>query len=48
MRTIIYAIFNKETNERIYTNCKQNECEKVLATLDNKENYEIRYKWKSI
>lgn len=45
MRTIIYAIFNKETNERVYANCRQSKCQKMLDTMENKENYEIRYKW---
>lgn len=47
MRTIIYAIFNKETNERVYTNIDRYKCEKVLNELENKENFEIRYKWRS-
>ena len=45
MRTIIYAIFNKETNERIYTNADFGKCNQKLNTLENKENYVIRHKW---
>ena len=48
MRTIIYTVFDKTTNKRVYTNCRQSECEKFLATYENKENAEIRYKWFSI
>ena len=48
MRAIFYAIFNKETNERIYTDRSIFECEKMMATLKNKENFEIRHKWFSI
>lgn len=48
MRTIIYAIVNKETNKRVYVNAREIECRKVLAEMDNKEQFEIRYKWMSI
>lgn len=48
MRAIFYAVFNKETNERLYTDRSNLECEKFMNTLENKENYEIRYKWFSI
>ena len=48
MRTIFYAVFNKETNERLYTNRSSLECEKFMNALENKENYEIRHKWFSI
>ena len=45
MRTIIYGVFNKETNERIYTNIRQSKCEEFINAQDNKENLEIRHKW---
>lgn len=45
MRTICYAIFNKKTNERVYTNCEQRKCLEKLNTMENKENFEIRWKW---
>ena len=48
MRTIIYGVFNKETNERIYTNCRESKCVEFINKQDNKENYEIRHKWFSI
>ena len=48
MRLIHYAIFNKITNERVYTNYDQRKCQEYLNKMDNKENFEIRYKWLSI
>ena len=48
MRTIIYAIFNKETNERIYTDCRRNKCEEFISMQNNKENLVVKYKWSSI
>ena len=47
MRTIIYAIIEKETGKRVYANCRMSKCEEVLATMENKENYTIGYKWRS-
>ena len=47
MRTITYAIFNKETNKRIYANIDLHKCETKLNSLENKEKFEIRYKWVS-
>ena len=47
MRTIIYAIIDMETKEKIYQNCHRNKCENVLETLPNKDKCEIRYKWMS-
>ena len=48
MRIIHYAVFNKETNERIYTDCRKCKCEEVMNKLENKALYEIRSKWRSI
>ena len=48
MRLIHYAVFNKETNERVYTNCDQAKCQEYLDKMPNKENYIIGYKWLSI
>ena len=45
MRGILYGVFNKETNERIYTNCRRYKCEEFVETHENKANLEIRYKW---
>jgi hypothetical protein len=47
MRTILYTVINKETNKRVYTDCRLRKCKEKLNTLDNKENFEIRYKWVS-
>ena len=47
MRTIIYAVFNKETNERIYSNCRERKCEEFINAHEDKEKLVIRYKWKS-
>ena len=48
MRTVIYGVFNKETNERIYSDCRRNKCEEFINAQDNKENLVIKYKWFSI
>lgn len=48
MRLIHYAVFNKETKERVYTNCDQAKCQEYLNKMDNKENYTVGYKWLSI
>ena len=48
MRTIIYAVFNKETRERVFTNINRYKCEDYINSLDNKENYVIGHKWFSI
>lgn len=46
MRTIIYAIFDKETKERIFTSAKLTSILTKMETLD-KDRYEIRHTWKS-
>jgi hypothetical protein len=46
MRTIIYAIFNTDTNERVFTSTSIRECERKLAELNG--NHVIRHKWMSI
>ena len=43
MRIIKYAVFNKKTNERVFTNCSLRKCEGRLAQLG--DGYEIRHKW---
>lgn len=48
MRIIKYAVFNKETNERIFTHCSLRKCEEKLVQLNNENGYEIRHKWFSI
>lgn len=47
MRTIIYSVFDKTTNQRIYTNCRKAKCEEFVEKNENKENLVIRYKWMS-
>lgn len=47
MRIRLYGVFNKKTNERVYTNCDKAQCEKFIAKLDDKENYEVRNKYHS-
>ena len=48
MRTISYAIYKKGTNERVYANANYAKVNEIMGTLENKDNYEIRYKWFSI
>lgn len=48
MRTIMYAVFNKETNKKVYTSIDRCRCENYINSLEDKENYTIRYKWFSI
>lgn len=45
MRTIKYGVFNKETNERIYTNYSYTKCEEFIDGQENNEALEIRHKW---
>lgn len=47
MRTIIYSVVNKDTNKKIYSNCQARKCEEYFATLENKDNFKIVYKWQS-
>lgn len=46
MRTIIYSVHNKETNEKVCSHWDRRECAKVLETLD-KEKFVICYEWRS-
>ena len=48
MRLIHYAVFNKETRERVYTNCDFAKCQEYLESLPNQKDYIIGYKWLSI
>ena len=48
MRAIIYTVINKETNAKVYGNCRVSKCQEYINNLPNKDNYEIRYKWHSI
>ena len=46
MRIIMYAVFDKSTNKRVYTNVNHRKCEEYIA--ENSGDLEIRYKWMSI
>lgn len=48
MRLIHYYVINKETNEKVYTDCREVKAKEFLANLSDKENYRIGYKWVSI
>ncbi len=48
MRTIIYAIFNKETHERVFTDCRLAKVNEAFEALENKEMFVIRHNWMSI
>ena len=48
MRLIHYSVANKETNEKIYTNCRKEKCVEFLNNLPNKEEFAICYKCLSI
>lgn len=49
MRTITYAVINKETNEKVYTNINYRKCEEYIKKNENKNtNLVIGYKWISI
>lgn len=47
MRTIIYSVWNKETNTKIYSNWQECKCQEVIDNMEDKEQFEIRYKWRS-
>lgn len=47
MRTIIYAIFDKETKQRVFTSAKMTSILTKMETLENKDRYEIHHTWKS-
>lgn len=47
MRLIIYCVMNKKTKERIYINCNLHKAEDFLASMEDKEDYCIGYKWRS-
>lgn len=48
MRGIRYYVINKNTNKAVFTDYRESECKKHIATLPNPENYTIGYKWLSI
>lgn len=48
MRVLLYSVFNKETKKRVYTNVDRRKCDERLTLLENKENYIITYRYRSI
>jgi hypothetical protein len=48
MRAIIYKVINKNTNTKVYGNCRYDKCVEYINNLPNKEEYDIVYKWHSI
>ena len=48
MRVLLYSVFNKETKKRIYTNVDRMKCKEQIEKLENKENYIITYRYRSI
>ena len=48
MRLVHYGVFNKETNNRVFTHCRKTKAEEFIAKQANPEKFEIRYKWVSI
>lgn len=47
MRTIVYAIFDKETGKRMFTSVKLTSILTRLETFEDKDRYEIRHTWRS-
>lgn len=47
MRTIIYSVINKNTNEKVYANCKNYKCEEFISKQENPNDFVITYKWRS-
>ena len=47
MRTITYAVINKETHKKVYTNISLKKCEEYIKNNEN-ANLVIGYKWISI
>lgn len=48
MRLVHYYVIEKATGKKVFVHCRPAKCEDFLATLKNKENYFIGYKWLSI
>ena len=45
MRMVSYTIYNKKTNERVFTSAHYDRVLDKFEKLEDKENYEIRNKW---
>ena len=48
MRIIHYYVVNKETKKAVYVNCREAKCREMLASLEDKDNHYIAYKWVSL
>lgn len=48
MRLIHYSVIEKATGKRVFAHCQECKCQDFLKTLENKDDYYIGYKWKSI
>ena len=48
MRLIIYCVMNKKTKKRVFVDCDLRKVENFLASMEDKEDYGIGYKWMSI
>lgn len=48
MRTIRYAVVNKETYKAIFVSLRECDAVAYLETLTDKDNYYIGYRWFSI
>jgi hypothetical protein len=47
MRAIIYGVFNKKTNKRLYIDCRERNCQRFIDSHPDRADLVIRYKWKS-
>lgn len=47
MRTIIYAIYDTTTREKVYVSTKLCSILRKMEELGNDERYNIRHTWKS-
>ena len=48
MRSCMYAAFNKETNERVFTHCKPSKVNDFINAQEHPENFVMRYKFMSV
>lgn len=48
MRICLYAAFDKETNERVYTHCNPHKVQAFIDAQEHPEKFEMRHKFASI
>lgn len=48
MRIVHYYVINKTTGKKVFVNCSHIKVQEYLATLADKGNHYIGYKWLSI